>query len=142
RMMGMGAGGLRYVRHIHGFIQGGARSRRVPRVPRAVRITRRTRPPVRADEPTTIRIKGGTRMRNGATSVSDAPSIQRTGGARVASVELGDPELERVVTEGMRASEALLIEELGKGEEFLVEHVRHLADAGGKRFRPMFAMLA
>ena len=81
-------------------------------------------------------------MRNGATRVSDAPSIQRTGGERVASVELGDPELERVVTEGMRASEALLIEELGKGEEFLVEHVRHLADAGGKRFRPMFAMLA
>jgi heptaprenyl diphosphate synthase len=81
-------------------------------------------------------------MRNGATRVSDAPSIQRTGGERVASVELGDAELERVVTRGMRASEDLLTTELSRGEEFLVEHVRHLADAGGKRFRPMFAMLA
>lgn len=81
-------------------------------------------------------------MRNGATRVSDAPSIQRTGGERVASVELGDAELERVVTRGMRASEELLTTELSRGEEFLVEHVRHLADAGGKRFRPMFAMLA
>ena len=68
-------------------------------------------------------------MRNGATRVSDAPSIQRTGGERVASVELGDAELERVVTRGMRASEDLLTTELSRGEEFLVEHVRHLADA-------------
>ncbi|MFC3849201.1 polyprenyl synthetase family protein [Corynebacterium hansenii] len=81
-------------------------------------------------------------MRNGAPSVSDAPSIQRTGGERVASVDLGDAELERVVTEGMRASEELLLGELNRGEDFLVEHVRHLADAGGKRFRPMFAMLS
>ena len=55
-------------------------------------------------------------MRNGATRVSDAPSIQRTGGERVASVELGDAELERVVTRGMRASEDLLTTELGRGE--------------------------
>ena len=81
-------------------------------------------------------------MRNGAPSVSDAPSIQRTGGESVASVDLGDAELEAVVTRGMRASEDMLIGELSRGEEFLVERVRHLAEAGGKRFRPMLAMLA
>lgn len=81
-------------------------------------------------------------MRNGATSVSEAPRIQRTGGESVASVDLGDPELERAITGGMRASEEQLIRELSSGEEFLVEHVRHLADAGGKRFRPMFALLS
>ena len=81
-------------------------------------------------------------MRNGGTRVSDAPSTQRTGGERVASVNLGDAELEAAVTRGMRRSEELLEKELAQGEEFLVEHVSHLARAGGKRFRPMFAMLS
>lgn len=81
-------------------------------------------------------------MRTGDNTSTGAPKTQRTGDSSVASVSLADPALENAVTEGMRRSEELLNYELSLGEEFLVERVCHLATAGGKRFRPMFSMMA
>lgn len=42
----------------------------------------------------------------------------------------------------MQQVEDRLLRELSIGEDFLVDKVTHLARAGGKRFRPMFALLA
>lgn len=57
-------------------------------------------------------------------------------------VELGDPELSAKITVGMAQVEELMQGELASGEDFLADKVLHLAQAGGKRFRPMFALLA
>lgn len=57
-------------------------------------------------------------------------------------VELGDPELNAKIAAGMADIESMIRSELSRGEDFLVEKVLHLARAGGKRFRPMFALLA
>ncbi|MBV7294573.1 polyprenyl synthetase family protein [Corynebacterium sp. TAE3-ERU12] len=76
------------------------------------------------------------------TAGSKAQNAQRTGGRGIASVSLGDPELEATITAGMQACEERIDGELGRGEDFLTEHVTHLAAAGGKRFRPMLAVLA
>lgn len=78
-------------------------------------------------------------MRIGGSTAKDA---QRTAGAVISSVDLGDAGLEADITAGMRRCEELLLSELRRGEDFLVEQVTHLAAAGGKRFRPMFALLA
>lgn len=59
-----------------------------------------------------------------------------------AQIDLGDSELNAAISEGMQRVEQLLLGELEKGEPFLTEKVLHLAQAGGKRFRPMFALLA
>ena len=58
------------------------------------------------------------------------------------NVDLGDAELNERIAVGMAEVEVLLREELGKGENFLVDKVTHLLEAGGKRFRPMMALLA
>lgn len=42
----------------------------------------------------------------------------------------------------MQQVEDLLTAELSTGADFLVDKVMHLTRAGGKRFRPMFALLA
>ncbi len=81
-------------------------------------------------------------MRTDGSTGTHAGNAQRKGSSSVASVSFGDPQLEAAVTEGMQRCEDLLLTELAQGEEFLVTRVRHLADAGGKRFRPMFAMMA
>lgn len=57
-------------------------------------------------------------------------------------VDLGEQNLNEEIAAGMIRVEDLLREELSKGEDFLAEKVMHLAEAGGKRFRPMFALLA
>lgn len=57
-------------------------------------------------------------------------------------VDLGDIELNERIATGLLAVETMLNEELRKGEDFLVDKVLHLAMAGGKRFRPMMALLA
>ena len=57
-------------------------------------------------------------------------------------VDLGEQNLNEEIAAGMIRVEDLLREELSKGEDFLVEKIMHLAEAGGKRFRPMFALLA
>ena len=77
-------------------------------------------------------------MRTGGSTAKDA---QRTSGLGVSSADLGDPELEAVITAGMQKCEDLLTEEVSRGASFLVEQVGHLAKAGGKRFRPMLAVL-
>ncbi len=57
-------------------------------------------------------------------------------------VDLGDADLNERIGDGLAAVEKLLLEELSKGEPFLVDKVLHLVRAGGKRFRPMMALLA
>ncbi|MDO5030007.1 MAG: polyprenyl synthetase family protein [Corynebacterium sp.] len=80
-------------------------------------------------------------MRTGDYSGLSSGSAQGTG-EKTAGSYFVDEALEATITEGMRKSEDLLLSELGKGEDFLVERVSHLAQAGGKRFRPMFTMLS
>ncbi|MEZ2189807.1 polyprenyl synthetase family protein [Corynebacterium sp. CCM 9204] len=58
------------------------------------------------------------------------------------SVNLGDEQLNEAISTGMREVEELLGDELTVGEDFVTDKVRYLAAAGGKRFRPMFALLA
>lgn len=68
-----------------------------------------------------------------------------TGAARPAAFgafDLGDQELQRRVEEGMGKVEDLLAAELSGGKSFVSEKVTHLLKAGGKRFRPMIALLA
>ncbi|QPK83500.1 polyprenyl synthetase family protein [Corynebacterium qintianiae] len=57
------------------------------------------------------------------------------------SMDLGDAELTARVAEGMGRVEDLLMGRLSVGEDFIVEKVTHLAKAGGKRFRPLVALL-
>jgi heptaprenyl diphosphate synthase len=56
-------------------------------------------------------------------------------------VDLGDAALARQVSSGLDKVESLLIGELSTGEPFLSEAALHLVKAGGKRFRPLFALL-
>lgn len=60
----------------------------------------------------------------------------------VAGVDLGDPEFAERIRGRMTGVEKLLIGELSVGEDFLTEPVLHLAEAGGKRFRPLFTLLS
>jgi heptaprenyl diphosphate synthase len=61
---------------------------------------------------------------------------------RVAGVELFDPELAEVVEHGLARVEELLRREVYSDHEFVHETSLHLIDAGGKRFRPLFTLLA
>ncbi|MBN9643908.1 polyprenyl synthetase family protein [Corynebacterium mendelii] len=58
------------------------------------------------------------------------------------SIGFDDPALQQAVTAGIDAVEELIIAEISGGKDFITDKVRHLVHAGGKRFRPMFAMLA
>ena len=69
-----------------------------------------------------------------ASAVSDESTV-------VAGVDLGDPELATTVRSGLDEVEKLLVGELSDGEDFLLEAALHLAQAGGKRFRPLFTIL-
>ncbi|MCP1388082.1 polyprenyl synthetase family protein [Corynebacterium sp. TA-R-1] len=57
------------------------------------------------------------------------------------TLDLGDEALTKRVADGMVDVEALLRERLNYGEDFITEKVNHLAFAGGKRFRPVMALL-
>ena len=57
-------------------------------------------------------------------------------------VPFEDPELEERVTAGVEAVEARLLEATRAPEPFIAEAAAHLLHAGGKRFRPLVAMLA
>ncbi|MFT3661192.1 MAG: polyprenyl synthetase family protein [Gordonia sp. (in: high G+C Gram-positive bacteria)] len=59
-----------------------------------------------------------------------------------AGLELGSEEFAAEVADALDRVEDLLIAELSSGDEVLLEAATHLAKAGGKRFRPMFAILA
>lgn len=78
-------------------------------------------------------------MTNGRTTRRRAGTAVGIAGG---SVDLGDDTLTQDIHEGMTRVEDLMREELKQSEDFLVDKVLHLAEAGGKRFRPMFALLA
>ena len=67
--------------------------------------------------------------------------------ANGASIDLGgvvlaDPELAAAILRGLDRVELLLHDELRSDLEFLTQASLHLVDAGGKRFRPLFTLLA
>ncbi|WP_342318976.1 polyprenyl synthetase family protein [Corynebacterium mayonis] len=57
------------------------------------------------------------------------------------TMDFGDADLTARMRRGMEAVEKLLGERLGTGEEFITDKVTHLVQAGGKRFRPLVALL-
>ncbi|MCF8604736.1 polyprenyl synthetase family protein [Gordonia sp. HY442] len=59
-----------------------------------------------------------------------------------AGLDLGTGEFADQVRSSLADIEDLLLSELSSGDEILTEAATHLAKAGGKRFRPMFAVLA
>jgi heptaprenyl diphosphate synthase len=61
---------------------------------------------------------------------------------RVAGVELTDPALRGALATGLLQVEQLLHREVQSEFRFLTETSLHLVDAGGKRFRPLFTLLA
>ncbi len=61
---------------------------------------------------------------------------------RVAGVELADPALRALLEQGLSQVEELLHREVRSEFRFLAETSLHLIDAGGKRFRPLFTLLA
>ena len=60
----------------------------------------------------------------------------------MSGIELADPVLARRVAEGMAAVEELLDRELQSEFGFVTETASHLMHAGGKRFRPLFTLVA
>ncbi|MFT3716872.1 MAG: polyprenyl synthetase family protein [Gordonia sp. (in: high G+C Gram-positive bacteria)] len=59
-----------------------------------------------------------------------------------AGIDLGSGEFADGVGDALARVEDLLLTELSSGDEILTEAATHLAKAGGKRFRPMFAILS
>ncbi|WP_307851719.1 polyprenyl synthetase family protein [Williamsia sp. CHRR-6] len=55
---------------------------------------------------------------------------------------LGSDEFSADIGGSLAQVEDLLLSELSSGEDFLTEAATHLLKAGGKRFRPLFALLA
>jgi heptaprenyl diphosphate synthase len=60
----------------------------------------------------------------------------------IAGVELADPVLAAATAEGLSRVEELLHREVHSDYRFVTETSLHLIDAGGKRFRPLFTLLA
>ena len=59
-----------------------------------------------------------------------------------AGVDLVSDEFAETVRSSLQRVEDLLLAELSSGDDVMTEAATHLAKAGGKRFRPMFAVLA
>uniref|UniRef100_UPI003D92F569 polyprenyl synthetase family protein n=1 Tax=Gordonia sp. B7-2 TaxID=3420932 RepID=UPI003D92F569 len=59
-----------------------------------------------------------------------------------AGVDLVSDEFAETVRVSLAQVEDLLLTELSSGDDVMTEAATHLAKAGGKRFRPMFAILA
>lgn len=57
------------------------------------------------------------------------------------TMDLGDDALNQRIAHGMGEVERVLLERLSQGEDFITDKVTHLAVAGGKRFRPLMALL-
>jgi heptaprenyl diphosphate synthase len=68
--------------------------------------------------------------------------MSRSTSQQLASVELADPELRATLERGLTQVEELLHREVQSEFRFLTETSLHLVDAGGKRFRPLFTLLA
>ncbi len=60
----------------------------------------------------------------------------------LAGIHLADPELMARVTTGLQRVEELLQQELISEFPFVTEAASHLMQAGGKRFRPLFTLVA
>ncbi|HZG88663.1 MAG TPA: polyprenyl synthetase family protein [Pseudonocardia sp.] len=60
----------------------------------------------------------------------------------IAGVEVDDPELAGALAVGLDRVEELLHREVHSDYTFVTETSLHLIDAGGKRFRPLFTLLA
>ena len=60
----------------------------------------------------------------------------------VAGVDVGDADLAARLRDRLEQVEQLLVGRLQTGEDFLSEVALHLVTAGGKRFRPVVALLA
>lgn len=59
----------------------------------------------------------------------------------VAGVELGDADLTTATAAGLERVEQLLRREVSSDYQFVTDTSLHLMQAGGKRFRPLFALL-
>ncbi|MEO9326928.1 polyprenyl synthetase family protein [Gordonia aurantiaca] len=59
-----------------------------------------------------------------------------------AGLDLVSDEFAETVRSSLQRVEDLLLGELSSGDDVMTEAATHLAKAGGKRFRPMFAILA
>ncbi|MGJ0117874.1 polyprenyl synthetase family protein [Williamsia sp. MIQD14] len=57
-------------------------------------------------------------------------------------LDMGSEQFSDEIGGSLARIEELLLAELSSGEDFLTEAATHLAKAGGKRFRPLFALLA
>ncbi len=68
--------------------------------------------------------------------------MSRSTSEQLAGVELADPELRTLLERGLQQVEELLHREVQSEFRFLTETSLHLVDAGGKRFRPLFTLLA
>jgi heptaprenyl diphosphate synthase len=69
--------------------------------------------------------------------------VQETSGIhQIAGVQLLDQGLAQVIDQGLNQVEELLRHEVQSNYEFVAETSLHLIEAGGKRFRPLFTLLA
>ncbi len=66
----------------------------------------------------------------------------RTPASVVAGVDFGDADFAQDIRDGVARIEELMRNELGRADELMSEAVQHLFLAGGKRFRPLFTVLA
>src|ERR1700738_5482338 len=66
----------------------------------------------------------------------------RTPATVVAGVACGDAEFAATVRAGVTRVEQLMDAELRGADEVMTESLLHLFQAGGKRFRPLFTVLA
>jgi geranylgeranyl pyrophosphate synthase len=57
-------------------------------------------------------------------------------------IDFDDPQLEASVREGLQAIEAALRAAVRSEDDFVADVAKYLVDAGGKRFRPLLALLA
>ncbi|HEX8093302.1 polyprenyl synthetase family protein [Jatrophihabitans sp.] len=57
-------------------------------------------------------------------------------------IEFDDPALEATVRDGLQVIESALRAAVHSEDEFVADVARYLVDAGGKRFRPLLALLA
>jgi heptaprenyl diphosphate synthase len=57
-------------------------------------------------------------------------------------IDFDDPELEASVRRGLVAIEIALKASVASDDEFVADVAKYLMDAGGKRFRPLLALLA
>src|ERR1700712_6079792 len=60
----------------------------------------------------------------------------------LAGIELADPALAARVADGLARVEEVLEREMASEFDFVTEAASHLMHAGGKRFRPLFTLVA